>query len=185
MSKIQIVTGRGTEQAGQALANAIEQRTGAQVGISHADASPTLRDIEQFGSVLDALAVLRETEKTLRQQALQLIADHPKLIRGSKTLTLDDRVANTLSNRRIIQERMGSGRTIDTPEQLIIGGAAIAAGADQWSVLAHVATNAMEPGHTTAGQYRDQLNTTLGPAESSHRVHDFFEAAQDELEASD
>ena len=134
---------------------------------------------ERLGQMLDALAVLDEMQSRLKTHVQQFLIDHPKLTRGSEKLTLDDRVANTLSNRREIRDRWGDGRQIiDPPEQLIIAGVAVAAGADQWSVLGHVATNTMETTHTTAGQYRDQLNTTLGPAASSRAITDLFDMIQ-------
>lgn len=134
---------------------------------------------EQLGRLLDTLAILEEAKAALKAHAAQFLADRPELVRGSETLTLDDRIANTVSNRAIIASTYGDQRSIEAPEQMIRGGVAVAAGADTWSTLAHLANNAMETAHTTAGQYRTQLNTPLGPDASSRPIARLFEAVQD------
>ena len=157
MAKIQIVTGAGTEKHGQALADAIQQKMGVEVGVSSQATNPNPRDMERFGSILDALAVLRETESTLKTQALRLIADHPELIRGSKTLTLDDRVSNTVKNRAEIRAVLGDSRPMYPPETFILAGAAVAVGGEPRHLGAAIYLSAQHR-QTTEGQFRERLN---------------------------
>lgn len=128
MPKIQIITDASTERHGQALADGIQQKMGVGVGVSTVPPTPPI--LEKFGRLLDTLAVLRETEHTLKTQALRLIADHPELIRDDKNLTLDDRIANTVSNRQIIRETYGDSRPVHPPELMIRAGAQVAQGGE-------------------------------------------------------
>ncbi len=55
---------------------------------------------QQMGTLLDTLAVLREIEGTLTQELTRHLANHPELIRGSKLLSVEDRIQNTVNNRQ-------------------------------------------------------------------------------------
>lgn len=166
--KVQVIASGGTEPQAQALAAAIRRRIGAEVGVSHMDSdqqpseqpAPTTihpRDREKFGRILDTLAVLHETEHTLKTQALQLIADHPGLIRDNKTLALDDRIANTISNRQVVRTTYGESRPIHPPEQFILAGAAAALGGEAKHLGALVFLSAQHVS-ATEGTFRDGLN---------------------------
>ncbi|NMP23724.1 hypothetical protein [Sulfobacillus harzensis] len=155
MPKIQIITDRGTEHAGQALAAAIQQRMGVEVGVR--TPAPPSRDGEKLGRLLDTLAVLRETESKLSAQALRIISEHPELIRGSKTLSLDERIENTVSNREIVRATYGDSRPIYPPEQMILAGAAAAMGGEPQHLGALVYLSAQHAS-VTEGRFRDGLN---------------------------
>lgn len=157
MPKIQIVTGQGTEQHGQALAQAIEQKMGVEVGVASPTTNSNPRDMERLGRILDTLAVLRETESTLKAQALHLIAENPSLIQGSQTLTLDQRIENTVSNRANIRTTYGDSRPIHPPEQMILAGAAATLGGEAQHLGSLVYLSAQHPS-VTEGTFREGLN---------------------------
>ena len=184
MPKIQIVTGGATEKHGQTLAQAIEQRMGVEVGVSSPPPRPNPRDMERFGSILDALAVLRETESTLKTQALRLIADNPALVKGSKTLTLDDRVANTVKNRAEIRAVLGDSRPMYSPEEFILAGAAAAVGTEpQPQHLGAAIYLSAQHRQTTEGQFRERLNR---PEQSTIELGDQIQRrVEEQLESAE
>ena len=143
MSRIKIVTGPGTEQSGQELADAIQARFGMSAEVVNPprpDLNP--RDTERLGKLLDTLAVLDEVKADLKAQAERLITDHPELIRGSESLSLDQRIENTISNRENVAAVYGDGRPVHPPEQMILAGVETALGADAQHVGAVVALSA-------------------------------------------
>lgn len=127
MPKIQIVTSPGTANAGRALADAIQQTMGVEVGVTpHPDARLT----DKLGRLLDTLAVLRETDATLRVEAEALMERHPELVQGSPALTLDARITNTVSNRQVIRDTYHDQRPVHPPEQMIRAGVEAALGGE-------------------------------------------------------
>lgn len=127
MPKIQIITSPGTAKAGRALADAIQQAMGVEVGVTH---PPDPRLTEKLGQLLDTLAVLRETDATLRVEAEALMERHPELVGGSHYLTLDERITHTVSNRHVIRDTYGDQRPVHPPEQMIRAGVEAALGGE-------------------------------------------------------
>ena len=83
---------------------------------------------KQLGTLLDTVAVLREVEGALTLQLTRHLTAHPALTRGSESLSVEDRIQNTVSNRAVIQAMTGKNRPIHLPEALIVAGAAVALG---------------------------------------------------------
>ncbi len=156
-ARIKIVTGPGTEQSGQELAAAIQERFGMSATVVHPPNDVNLRDSEKLGRILDTLAVLRETEATLCDQATRLIAQHPELTTGSETLTLHERIENTISNRTVVQATYGDQRPVHPPEEFILAGAAVAMGGTAQHLGSLVYLTAQHAS-TTEAQFREGLN---------------------------
>ena len=157
-SRIKIISDPGTEQHAEALAAAIQHRFGMTAQVVH-PARPEVnpRDSEKLGRLLDALAVLRETESKLGVQAERLITAHPELVRGSEDLTLDDRIEHTIANRTVVSATYGDSRPVHPPEQMILAGAAAAMGGEAQHLGSLVYLSAQHPS-VTEGTFREGLN---------------------------
>lgn len=151
-SKIKIITSANAAKAGKDLASAIESRTGIQP-----DVATTTGGSEKLGRILDTLAILRETEATLKAEAAKLIEKDPGLIRGTEQLSLDRRIDNTVANRALIRERLGPNRPMHPPEEFILAGAAAGMGAPA-NHLGSVVYLKCQHANTSEAQFREALN---------------------------
>ena len=153
MPQIKIITSPKTQKAGEQLAHTIQERYGQAVSVT----PPTPPADTRLYRILDTLAVLRETEATLKDQAARWIAEHPGSIQGTEHLTLEDRIANTQTNRAAIHATLGDGRPMYPPEQFILAGASAALGGEAQHLGSLIFLKSQHQ-QTTEAQFREALN---------------------------
>ena len=115
---------------------------------------------ERMASLLDTLAVLREVEGVLTLQLSPHLTDHPALTRGSESLSVEDCIQNTVSNRAAIQAVTGQNRPIHLSEASMAAGAAVARGESAPDLISEILTRKEHPmgqikiiaGHTAKAQ---------------------------------
>ena len=153
MPQIKIITSAKTQKAGEQLAHTIQERYGQAVSVT----PPTPPADTRLYRILDTLAVLKETETTLKAQVEQMIAQHPEWVQGSEQLSLDDRIANTQTNREAIHATLGDGRPMYPPEEFILAGASAAMGGESQH-LGSMMYLKSQHARTTERQFREALN---------------------------
>jgi hypothetical protein len=127
---------------------------------------------QQMGTLLDTLAVLRETAGALRLQLTRHLANYPELIRGSKTLTVEDRIQNTVANRRAMHETLQENHPLLAPEVFILAGAQVALGGSAPDLGRVVAECVQTPG-LTEHTFRQRLETREPSRVSQSARHDY------------
>ena len=119
---------------------------------------------QQIGQLLDTLAILQETAGALRLQLTRVLMEHPELIRGSKTLTVNDRIQNTVNNRRAVHEALQDNRPVNPAEMFILAGAEAALGKSAPDLGRVVAECVKSPG-LSEKDFRGRLeHSTVSPA---------------------
>lgn len=153
MPQIKIITSAKTQKAGEQLAHAIQERYGQTVSVT----PPTPPADTRLYRILDTLAVMRETETTLKAQVEQVIAQHPEWVQGSESLSVEDRITNTTANRAAIHATLGDGRPMYPPEEFILAGAAVAMGGEAQHLGSLIYLKSQHQ-QTTEAQFREALN---------------------------
>ena len=127
----------------------------------------------QMAHLLDTLAILRETEGSLTMQLTRLLATHSELTRGSESLSVEDRIQNTINNRRAMAATTGTNRPVPPAEIFIMAGAQAALGGSAPDLAAMVSHSVRSPG-LTAHRFRSHLQH-LGPSRGSQPspAHDY------------
>ena len=161
-------------QLGIPYGSAVSQDIGGCLAhaMSHPLVSKKPAPGQQIGQLLDALAVLRETEGALRLQLTRILMEHPELIRGSKLLSVDDRIQNTMANRRAMHEALQANRPVNPAEMFILAGAEAALGKSPQDLGRVVAECVQTPG-LTEHTFRQRLETREPSRVSQSSRHDY------------